>query len=112
MEYPKYTMGDLRMVPKDGTFEIEEFHNLIADLLDHDMLENDVEIGIAKYIMDNGTEKLSPKQGYVVNSVLERYCDRSCERCGLTIPLSEVIASELVTGGLCDYCEHMTSKED
>ena len=54
MNYPIYDKNDLHMVPKDGTYEYSDFHDLISDLLERELLEHEAEIGIAKYVLNNG----------------------------------------------------------
>lgn len=110
MNYPLYDKNDLHMVPKDGTYEYSDFHDLISDLLERELLEHEAEIGIAKYILNNGTKNLSDKQSAVMQKVTERYCNIDCERCGLEIPRSEIILS-MDNGGLCDYCNHQVQKD-
>lgn len=110
MNYPIYDIHDLYMVPKEGTYEYSDFHDLISDLLKKDLLESSTEIGIAKYILANGTKSLSGKQSYIIQKVTNRYNSLTCNRCALAIPFSEVIFS-MDNGGLCDYCNHQVQKE-
>lgn len=98
------------MVPKEGTYEYLDFHDLISDLLKRDLLESSTEIGIAKYILANGTKNLSGKQSFITQKVTNRYNNVSCNRCSLTIPLSEILFS-MDNGGLCDYCSHQVQKD-
>lgn len=109
MNYPIYNKTDLKMAPKDGAYEYIEFHDFISDLVNMELLEHSAEIGIAKYILDNGTKNLSDKQSVILQKILKRYTDLDCSRCGLKIPLSEVISS-LDNGDLCGYCYHQLQK--
>ena len=111
MNYPIYDKNDLLMVPKVGTYEFSDFHDLLSNLLEMDLLEHQAEISIAKYVLSNGTKNLSQKQSAVMQKVTKRYCEIDCSRCGLEIPLSEVIFS-LDNSGFCDYCNHQIQKDD
>lgn len=111
MGIPEYNMNDIRMAEREGEFYYLEFHEFISQLLDRDLYENDTERGILAYIKDNGTDRLSAKQGYRLNKILERYNNEECNICGEKIPLNEVLDLD-DNDGLCSYHKHQMDKDD
>jgi hypothetical protein len=68
--------------------------------------------GITKKVIAEGDEALSEKQRYVFQTqVLNEYVTDECSRCGSNIPWSEMHAA-YDNGGMCNWCEHMSSKDD
>lgn len=110
MKYPLYKSEDLKWVEKDGNHEISDFAGFISDLIARELLNHEAEIGVAKFVESNGTLGLSEKQSNVLEIIVDKYADEQCNRCGLKIPISEVIES-LENGGYCDYCAHQISKD-
>jgi hypothetical protein len=105
MNFPEYDMDDLKWSSRDGTIEISEFATFVDELLDSELLEHDVEIGIVKSVQKKGTKGLTPNQAKVLDKITQRYNDVACELCGDTIDLSEVLYS-LDNGGYCSHCSH------
>lgn len=111
MEIPEYNMNGLRMAEKDGEFYHSDFADFISQLIDRDMIDDDTERGILAFVNDNGTEKLSPKQKFRLEKILERYADEKCKICGCEIPIDEVLDID-ENDGLCSYYKHQMDKDD
>lgn len=94
-----------RMTDDDG------LANFLQELVDGGHLSG-AALGITKLVVDKGTDVLSPAQRSVFDGqVIGTHTTKSCSRCGCPIPWSEMYAS-LDNGRLCNYCWHMTTKED
>ena len=70
---------------KNGNFEISDFAGFISDLLQRELLVHDAEIGVAKFVEQNGTQDLSEKQSKVLDIIFDKYATEQCARCGLSI---------------------------
>lgn len=68
--------------------------------------------GIAKKVIAEGIESLSPRQLAVFEEhVMDEYAAESCERCSNPIPWSEQYDA-YHNGGYCSYCDHAGSRDD
>ncbi|WP_419571854.1 hypothetical protein [Rheinheimera sp.] len=89
----------------------EEFNDFLNQLIDMGHLE-DAALGITKLVISKGEGLLSEKQRYVFKKeVLEPYTKAACDRCSSSIPWSEMYDAA-TEHGLCNYCWHVTSKDD
>lgn len=86
------------------------FNRFVQQLVDYGRLE-DKEAGIAKVMLDKGYDTLSEKQKFVFDKAIERNTIKSCNRCGCSIPWSEMYEA-LENGGYCNYCQYMMEKID
>ncbi|GAB4059932.1 hypothetical protein [Uliginosibacterium sediminicola] len=69
-------------------------------------------LGITKLVIEKGEKALTEKQRYVFKKhVLDEYTVEACARCGSNVPWSEMYDAA-TEHGLCNYCWHMTSKDD
>lgn len=87
------------------------FKDFLQQVVDLGGLD-DTAIGITKLVMDKGVECLSAKQKHVFETyVLDPFTVSSCQRCGSEIPWSEMYDAA-TEHGLCNYCWHMSQKQD
>lgn len=87
------------------------FKEFLQQVVDHGGLEG-AALGIAKLVIDKGEQALSEKQQYVFKTqVLDEFTVSACERCSSPIPWSEMYDAA-TEHGLCNYCWHMTGKDD
>jgi len=92
-------------------YEDNDFKLFLQQLVDNKHLEG-VELGITKLVIDKGIESLSEKQQFVFQKeVLDEYVVEECKRCQISIPWSEMYEAG-TDHGLCNYCWHMSDKED
>ncbi len=87
----------------------EDFKSFVLDLINTNRIESK-EAGIAKLMLDKGYDKLSDKQKYVFDKMINNYTIVECQRCGIDIPLCEMLDA-LDNGGYCNYCKHMMGKD-
>ena len=96
---------------KQAMLEDDGFSGFLQELLDGDCLEG-ASAGIAKKVIADGVESLSQKQKYVFDTyVLGEYVTPECSRCSNVIPWCEMYTA-YDNGGLCNWCWHMTTKDD
>ena len=88
----------------------DDYNRFVQQLVDYGRLEGK-EAGIAKRMLDKGYDTLSQKQKFVFDKAIERNTIESCNRCGCSIPWSEMYEA-LENGGDCNYCQHMMKKID
>lgn len=103
MNYPTYTINDLNTLPKDGSSEIEEFHNFIADLFEKELFAFPSENKAAQRILAHGTTTLTTDESETIEALISRYTGIECNQCGLEVSLSEIPLLRN-NGGLCRYC--------
>ncbi len=90
-------------------YKEEDFKGFVLDLINTNRIESK-EAGIAKLMLDKGYDKLSDKQKYVFDKMINNYTIAECKRCGSDIPLCEMLDA-LDNGGYCNYCQHMMEKD-
>lgn len=90
--------------------EDDGFSDFLDQLIDMGHLEG-AALGITKQVMDQGFDSLSEKQVFVFNKEVLKPFTRSCKRCGTSIPWSEMYDA-VFEHGLCNWCWHMTTKDD
>jgi hypothetical protein len=96
---------------KQMMLEDTGFDAFLQDLINGGHLEGPA-LGITKKVIADGEESLSPKQQHVFkNYVLAEYVTNECKRCGEDIPWSEMYHA-YDNGHLCNWCWHMTTKDD
>ena len=88
----------------------DDFEGFIHELIDSGRLEAK-EVGIAKYMLDNGYNSLSQKQAFVFDRMIDNNTIERCKRCDMDIPWCEMFDA-LDNGGYCNYCKHMMEKMD
>lgn len=110
MSYPEYDMVQLKFADRDGDSETAGFAQFISDLLTNNLLEHDAEIGVAKYVDDNGTKGLSEKQGQVLEIIIKKFGGLECNRCQTKIDWVE-LAEAHDNGGYCSYCANSMDKD-
>ena len=111
MEIPEYNTNSLKMAEADGEFHHTDFAEFISQLIDRDMIDDSAERGILAFVKDNGTDKLSDKQKFRLEKIVQRYADVRCKICGEEIPINEVIDID-DNDGLCSYHKHQMDKDD
>jgi len=87
---------------------MESTSNLIeAFLLLHDDCRLDgVSEGIAKFVADRGTDRLSSKQWSVISSTVRNFCHgHCCKMCKCPIEEDEVVV--YLRSGYCGRCERL-----
>lgn len=86
------------------------YNDFLKQLIECNLLEEKV-AGIAKKVISDGIESLSPKQKFVFEKgVTDEYVTKECTRCGLNIPWEEMLAAS--EDGLCSWCRHQEEKDD
>src|SRR2546430_950723 len=86
----------------------EEINDFLRTLTELGMIEG-AALGIAKLVMDEGTEVLSAKQQTVFDRyVIDQFAKRWCPRCSRNIQWSEMLHND----GWCAYCNHLLHKND
>ena len=80
---------------------------------------SDMQSGIADQIIDRGLDSLSKKQGFVFETYIWPLALAPCARCGddavnLSEDDQERLSDQYAEGSdaLCEYCEHMSTKDD
>ena len=111
MEIPEYNESDLKMAERDGEFIYTEFDDFINGLIDRDMIVDPAEKGILAFVRDNGTEKLSTKQRFRLEKIVQKYGTEFCKICSNEIPFNEVLDIG-ENDGLCSYHKHQMDKDD
>lgn len=111
MDIPEYNMDSLKMAERDGEFYHTDFASFISQLIERDMVDDSTERGILAFVNDNGTEKLSDKQKFRLQKIVERYGREECKICGEKIPLDQVLDID-ENDGLCSYHKHQMDKDD
>ncbi len=92
-------------------FENDGFNDFLQQIIDMGHLE-DPALGITKLVIDKGQGRLSEKQRHVFEKhVLGQFTVSECSRCGSNIPWSEMYDAA-TDHGMCNYCWHMTNKDD
>lgn len=95
---------------KTTRYKEDDFNGFLEDLIVSGRID-EKEIGISKFMMDNGYEALSVKQKYVFDTMIKNNTVDECWRCGVDIPWCEMMEA-LDNGGLCSWCQHMEEKDD
>ncbi len=91
--------------------EDDGFNDFLQQIIDMDHLEG-AALGITKLVIEKGEDALSEKQKYVFQKqVLDEFTTSGCSRCGSDIPWSEMYDAA-TEHGMCNYCWHMTQKDD
>ena len=99
------TMGQL----KNWAIADGGFTDYLESLIDSEMIDDPTALGITKQVVDKGIRSLTEKQWFVFEKkVLEPLTVEECDRCGESIPWSEML--EALDSGLCGYCDHMREK--
>ena len=89
----------------------DDFAEFLEQLLQGGHLEDAAE-GITKKVVAEGIDSLSDKQRFVFEKhVINEFVRETCNSCSYTISWSEMYAA-CDNGGLCNWCEHMLSKDD
>lgn len=94
--------------------EPEEFVSYLEDLVDASRIEDDVALGISKFIIASGPEQLTDKQWYTFleKGLVDYNYVEHCERCAEEIPWSEMLGTVYLNeDNLCGYCHHLESKD-
>lgn len=87
------------------------FNDFLQQIIDMEHLEG-AALGITKLVIEKGEDALSDKQKYVFKKqVLDEFTTSECSRCGGDIPWSEMYDAA-TEHGMCNYCWHMTQKDD
>lgn len=86
----------------------DDFEGFVQDLINTGRIE-EKEAGIAKLMLDKGYDKLSDKQKYVFDKMINENTVEECKRCATDIPWCEMLEA-LENGGYCNYCQHMMEK--
>jgi len=111
MSYPIYDNIELEFANRNGDNETSGFAEFISNLLTNHQLQHETEIGVAKYIDDNGTKGLTHKQGKVLEIIVDKFVRLQCNRCQTQIEWAE-LAKAHDNGGFCSYCSDKISKDE
>ncbi|MFJ1377937.1 hypothetical protein ACILPE_03435 [Capnocytophaga canimorsus] len=96
---------------KKNRYLEEDFIDFLQELKGTGCFVHDTKLeGIVSYTIDNGFEKLSDKQKYVLEQGILDYKIEECQRCGLDIPWSEMIAAAGYRGW-CSWCQQLGRDE-
>ncbi|PLX01108.1 MAG: hypothetical protein C0594_14395 [Marinilabiliales bacterium] len=107
-----FSREDIIRAEKEGNHEVYTFIIFLKELVDHGYLDHPTEIGVAKYIISNGTESLTRSQRKVLKEqIMKKFPQNDCELCGEPIPYDELLES-YDNGGYCSRCKHNLDKED
>lgn len=90
---------------KDRYFE-EDFNVFLKQLLNSNVFDEDKVNGIVQLAIDNGFDKLSNNQQYVVQNAIKPFIIEKCKRGGCEIPWLEMFAAE-DNGGVCSWCQQL-----
>ncbi|MEX3621852.1 hypothetical protein [Viridibacillus arvi] len=93
--------------------EPEEFTSYLKELLELGRIEDDIALGISRFILSNGLSNLTDKQWYTFleKGLIEYNYVEECERCLINLPWSEMSgAVYLYEDEYCSYCRHMEEK--
>jgi len=67
-----------------------EFNGFLKQLIKTEFLE-DAALGITKYIIDHGREKLTSKQNFIFQKeIMDKFVHEECEMCHQEIPWPEI----------------------
>lgn len=91
-----------------------DFTLYLEDLIKANRIEDEKALGISKFVIANGPERLTDKQWYVFleEGILPYNYVEECERCAHEIPWSEMLGAVYINeDNLCGYCSHLESKD-
>ena len=94
--------------------EPEDFVSYLEELVAVNRIEDEVALGISKFIIANSPKELTDKQWYTFleKGLMDNYVE-DCERCTTTIPWSEMFGAVYMNEDYyCGYCRHMQEKND
>lgn len=107
----KKQVGDVSVDIRIDDFE--DFKNCLKKLMELNLIEHSAALGVTKFVIENGLEKLSNKQEYVFKTyVWDKFFDRKCSNCGEQIPWCEMPAIIEDTKKICGVCLHNSEKHD
>ena len=109
MDFPVFSKNDLGFAIEDGNFPISSFIDFLKQLKSMVRLNHPSEEGVVSYVIQNGTESLSPKQVKVLKLIISRYGEGDCSRCGNQLEWNELFEAQ-ENGGYCGYCANELSK--
>lgn len=84
--------------------EEAEFNSFLRTLIEAGEIKDGPAEGIAKFVLQNGRAKLSPKQAFVFERDIIKPYTFSCDQCGEQIPWSEAYDFSH-SRGRCAYCQ-------
>jgi len=93
----------------DHMEESNEYNDFLQSLIDNEHLEGAAE-GIAKKVIVDGIDSLSPKQKGAFDKQVNDYITSECTRGSCDIPWSEMYEA-YDNGGMCSWCAHMDAKD-
>lgn len=83
----------------------------VSELVEGNDLEG-AALGVAKAALESGFESLTEKQRFVFDTyVVKANTIDGCQRCSSSIPWPEMYHAR-ENGKLCNYCWHMTNKDE
>jgi hypothetical protein len=89
----------------------DSLNDFLEEIIEGEHLEG-AALGITKKVIKEGVESLTRKQKRVFDTyVLGEFVTAACKRCGNDIPWSEMYHA-YDNGDLCNWCWHMTEKDD
>lgn len=94
-----------------GRYSEEGFTDFLKELIDGKRLDDAMEEGIAKRVIDKGYDSLSKKQKFVFEKSISFYVFDPCARCQIEIPWSEMAGAQ-DNGGMCNWCQQLSSHND
>jgi hypothetical protein len=90
--------------------EKDEFNDFLKELIRVGFLEGKA-LGITKFVIDQGCDKLTKRQEYVFqNEVIDRFVHETCEVCGEKIPWYQMY-SAIESGRCVDHNPELKSEE-
>jgi hypothetical protein len=94
-----------------GSGNDDGFDDFLQAIIDGGHLEG-AALGITRKVIAEGSAGLSSRQAHVFKTqVLDEFVTSECKRQGCAIPWSEMYHA-YDNGHLCNWCWHMTEKDD
>lgn len=87
-----------------------EFIPYLIELVEAGRIEDDIALGISKFIISNGTKQLTDKQWYTFleKGIMKDNYVECCDICAMEIPWSEMfIAVYFYEDSYCSYCRQV-----
>lgn len=87
--------------------EQERLKAIAQYTLDHDLLERDEAIGIAKLVASQGDTNLTEKQRHVFEKYIRPHTIKECDMCNELLTIEELEFED----GLCGHCRHLLGQD-
>ena len=94
MKTPIYNLSEIQNIENQDAILFSEF---ISDFHSQELYENEIENGIVKKVISDGTQSLSKNQLYYVDNIIKRH-ESKCKICNETISINEVLFTNHCNG--------------